>query len=416
VKGIDSIATNLPTGIDPTNGIDGHSDFDLRSITLKLRDNPAAPQKLLTNPSQCDASAFSASFTGTDATHVTKTEPFQATNCGALGFSPRLSMSLIDSKTGKAPAPYSNVNQVKGTFDASLTANPDEAGIKNAKVVLPLPVTVNVPELPASCTVAQYTGGGAAACPQSSIVGSVEATSPLLYKPLKGNVYLVKSTDPAVTLPRLLIALRGDINTDIFGNMKFLLHNGIPQIIETTFPELPDAPISTFKLHVENVITTRPEACSYTDAERFAQTSYGAFNGSATSGTQSIPITCTGSGEAKFKNKGKKSTLALSLRAPAGTKFKTAVVKLPKGLKYVKKGFKKRFSLKAGTKKLKASCVKVNSSSKLTAGFCKKYDTNVTFKFAAGTLTATKKVKKPKLTIEAVDSAGRKYSFIVQSR
>lgn len=412
VKGIDSLATNLPTGIDPNNGIDGHSDFDLRSITLKLRDNPSASQPLLTNPSQCGAGSFAASFKGVANTEVSKSVAFQATNCGALGFGPQLSMSLIDSKTGQPPVESTNINLIVGTFDATLTADPSQAGIKATTVLLPLPVTVNIAKLPTKCLLTQYNNGGAAACPASSIVGTVTAASPLLNTPLSGNIYLVESSDPAITLPRLMLALRGAINTDILGTMKF--RNGSQ--IETSFSDLPDAPLSSVHLRVNSVISTRPEACSYTDAQRIAQTSFTAFNGLAASTAQTLPITCAGSGEAKFKNKGKKSTLSLDLRAPEGTKFKSVTVKLPSGLKFVKKGFKKGFMLKSGTKKLKYSCAKVSKSNKLTVGLCKKYNQFIAMKYAAGTLTATKKVKKPKITVDAVDNLNRKYTFVVQSK
>jgi hypothetical protein len=284
--------------------------------------------------------------------------------------------------------------------------------------LLPKAVTVAPSKLPPVCTVEQYDLGGAAGCPAASIVGDAMADSPLLLEPLKGSVYLVKSNVKSIQLPRLLIALRGKINTDIFGNMEFENSDPNNARIKTTFPELPDAPISTFHINVDKVISTRPNACQFPDSQGIAETHFAGYSGAVSTAANFLPITCNGSGEGKFKNKRSKSTLSLRLLSPEGTKFKKiSSIKLPKGLKFTKKGFKKGLSIKSGSKKLKYSCFKSGGSNKITSKtLCKKYAQAVTLTFKAGTLSATKKVKKPKISVTATDSVGRTYTFVIQTR
>ena len=416
VKGIDSLATNVPSGITPSdwgNTFDQPSEFDLRSITLHLKDNAAASQPLLTNPSSCNPSAFSATFTGANATQVKKSQGYQATNCGALSFSPSFNMSIVDAESGKAPAESSAQHVVSGNLTADLAMDPNGAAIKDVSLLLPKPVTVNVALLPAPCTVAQYSSGGAEACPASTIVGRVTAYSPLLRAPLEGNVYLVKSTDPSISLPRLLLALRGSINTDIFGNMRF---ENVSQI-RTTFPAIPDAPLSYMHMTVNKVVSTRNEACSYADDERFAQTSFGGQNGAAAASTSVIPITCTGDGDAHLKKNGSKSRLWITARSPDGTKIKSIYVKFPKGAKLVEKKLRKGITFKAGNKTLNHKCWKVRSKGTrlISNSLCKKYNQYVSIKINNGALRLMRKLsKRPKFTITIRDTEKRKYTYTVR--
>jgi hypothetical protein len=419
VKGIDSIAVDIPHQIDPAasgNTFDSITQFDMRSIKLKLRNNPSASQPLLTNPSSCAATSFKAEYTGTNATKVTKTQPFQATACGNLGLAPQMTLSLLDATTGKPPKESSGLGIISATMTVDMTLDPNGSGISSASVLLPKPVTVNSSQLPAPCTAAQYDTGGAESCPASTKVGRVLADSPLLLTPLEGDVYLVKSTDPSVGLPRLLLALRGAINTDIFGNMRTIQNPGAASQIRTDFLDLPDAPLSSLHVKIDKVVSTRNEACQYTPAESIVQTSFSGFSGAAATSGNPISITCNGSGDGKFSNKGAKSTLSLNLRAPDGAKFKSFSFKLPKGLKFQKKGLKKGFTIKAGTKKLKVKCAKFSGTNKLSSTICKTYNQRIALAFKKGTLSATKKVKKPKISVTAVDTQNRKYAFVITAR
>jgi hypothetical protein len=417
VQGINSLATNLPTGIDPTNGLDGHSDFDLRSIVLKLRDNPAAPQPLLTNPSQCGTSAFAATFTGSAAptpTTVSKSVPFAATGCGALQFAPQLGIAITDLN-GKPPAsPLDSTSNVM-RLTAHLAANPGDAGIKAIDLLFPKPVTINVSKLPAPCTPEQYAAGGAESCPPSSNIGTVSATSPLLREPLKGSVYILKQT----SLPKLVVALRGAINTDIIGRNEFVNNSQIHTVFDTT----PDVPLSTFDMDISNLITARDEVCE-TDASQWNVTgTLSAYNGAAAAVVNPLAFTCKAGGSATFKNKGKKSTATLFIKAPGGSQLKSVAIKFPSGLKLIKKGLKKKVGVRAATntgslKSLKTKCFKYKGTNKINVDFCKSSKYRVYFKFAAGSLDASKKLtkKKAKFSITTVDALKRKTTYTIQAK
>lgn len=417
VEGINSTATNLPVGITPTNGFDGPTNFDLRSVTLKLRDNPAASQPLLTNPSQCGASAFAASFTGSDLptpTTVSKSVAFQATNCGALAFAPQLGINITDLNGNPPQSPLDTTSNVM-RVTAHLAANPNDAGIKTIDLLFPKPVTINLSKLPTPCTAEQYAAGGIGACPASANIGSVSANSPLLREPLKGNVYIVKAAGR--TIPNLVVALRGKINTDIIGRNEFVNNSQI----HTTFDTTPDVPLNSFDLDISNLITARDEVCETNQTQWNVTGTMLAYNGSASAVVNPLNFNCKAVGSARFKNKGKKSTLTLSVKAPGGSKLKSVSVKFPKGLKLTKKGLKKKASFKGGTNtggsfKLKAKCFKYSGTNKYSVNFCKKPAYLITTKFAAGSIEATKKVKKPKFTIQTVDALGRKTSYTIQAK
>jgi hypothetical protein len=90
-------------------------------------------------------------------------------------------------------------------------------------------------------------------CPKGSIVGRATATSPLLKKPLAGNVYFVKNVriDPKTgnairTLPMIIVALRGEIAINLRG-VSSTTNSGK---LVNTFASVPDAPVSSFNLNI----------------------------------------------------------------------------------------------------------------------------------------------------------------------
>lgn len=423
-KGLDSFATNLPQGIDPAdwgNTFDSETFFDLRSITLKLRNNPLGSQPLLTNPSDCSAMEFSASFTGYNDTLVNKSVPFAATGCGALAFNPQMNFTQKDSDTGGVPAESSPARRVNIEFTANLSSNPDDAGIKSADILLPRPLTADVANLPAPCTQAQ---ADAKACPESSKLGTAVASSPLLDAPISGNVYSLKS-DTAI--PRLLVALRGRINVDFIANNSFDYRNGDPQV-RTVFTDLPDAPLTSFSMNVNRFLRTRDDACDTPPTAWSIIGTMGAHNGSASAINIPLSFDCPSafgptSAAAKFSGKGGKFALSSSVSSQTGKKIKKLTVKLPSGVKFNKKNttakkIAKYVSIKADGKTLKAKskgkiCFKTKGSNTLEVNFCGKQVKSVSFSFKKGSLKATKRFTKkhpPKLKITIVDSDNKKHT------
>jgi len=110
----------------------------------------------------------------------------------------------------------------------------DEAGLAEAKVLLPPDLGVDLAQLNEICPLDLFN---AVACPPNTVVGSALATSPLLTQPLTGPVTLVQG----LVLPDIGLNLAGPLNLNLHGTLEV---SGA-----VTFGGLPDIPISHFELN-----------------------------------------------------------------------------------------------------------------------------------------------------------------------
>jgi len=198
------------------------------------------------NPTSCDPMQISATLTSTGGMSAPVSSRFQASNCQALRFSPKLRMSLTGkgkTRSGDHPALVSTLTQPFG-----------QANIHNVKVTLPLSMALDPNNSQHVCNydVGLAVHGGAVGCPASTIVGSASAITPLLSQPLTGKVYLVqgirfsKQGQRIRTLPSLLVPLRGQIALDL--RAKTSVNAG--SALVTTFSTIPDAAVSKFTLTI----------------------------------------------------------------------------------------------------------------------------------------------------------------------
>ncbi len=197
------------------------------------------------NPTSCAPMSINAALTSTGGAAANESTRFQAGGCSSLGFSPKLKLSLTGKgKTRSGDHP---------TLKASLTQKSGQANIGSAKVTLPLSLALDPNNSKHVCAfaTAQAVHGGAVGCPSSTIVGTSSATTPLLAGPLTGNVYLVqgirtnKQGQQIKTLPSLLIPLRGQVALDLRAQTSVSKGK-----LVTTFPTVPDIPVSSFKLNL----------------------------------------------------------------------------------------------------------------------------------------------------------------------
>jgi hypothetical protein len=411
-KGIDSTVISIPNSITKFNTSLAQNEtinFDTRKLQLHLESNPAASQPLLVNPSYCGAASFDGEFTSYGAATSTSSYPFQVTGCDALGFGPSLSANVVDTTTGAPPGNSSSSKSVSATLSATLTANPDDAGITSTSILLPKPLTINVTKIPPVCEQIQFDTD---TCPSSSAVGAASAVSPLLVEPLSGTIYLLRAIPPLVT-PRLAIELRGPINTNIVAVNSF--EPGTGTQIRTTITDLPDVPISSFSLQIANVVSTINTACDTPPAAWSMTGAFNGFNGKSAPVAAPLEFGCNTVAFSKINKKwrGKKSTLSFNAKAQGKllpwSKFKFA---LPKGVTLLKKGLAKNLIVKADGKKLKAKCLKAKGSNTIEINFCKKSASTLTVQFKAGSLNAKKKIKKPKLTVITTDTARKTAKYI----
>lgn len=213
----------------------------LRSVNVDV-DRPG----FTINPTSCEETRVGATLTSVTGAVRTTGSRFQVGDCASLPFKPRLALRLIGRKqttTGKHPGVRATVRQT----------GLGEAGIGKAVVRLPRTLALDADNARALCEFADGIRDDLEKrCPEGSIVGRARATTPLLDRPLTGNVYFVKNVrvDPRTgrqirTLPMIVAALRGEIAINLKGTSS--VRGGR---LVSTFAGVPDAPISRFDLDI----------------------------------------------------------------------------------------------------------------------------------------------------------------------
>ena len=235
---VDPADAHLTVISDPVPVVVKGIPIRLRSVNVDV-DRP----KFTRNPTSCAGKQATATFTAIQGATSRQTTRFQASNCSALSFKPRLALALKGKRQmtdGKHPG-----------LTATLTQSPGQAGIKAVKVALPLSLALD-PANAASDTLCEFEEGQKTnpACPESSVIGKAKAISPLLNRALTGNAYFVKNiridktTGRRIrTLPTLLIALRGEVALNLRARTSIKDNK-----LVSTFSTVPDAPVSRFVL------------------------------------------------------------------------------------------------------------------------------------------------------------------------
>ena len=141
----------------------------------------------------------------------------------------RVGASGRTRKGGSTPL-VTTIRQAKG-----------QANLAGVKVSLPTVLNSRLSVVDRACTLAQFE---AEDCARAE-VGSATAVTPLLKDPLRGAAYLVK--DPAGGLPDVMIALRGDVDLDVVGEVEIV--PGSNRLV-ADFATIPDAPITKFTLRL----------------------------------------------------------------------------------------------------------------------------------------------------------------------
>jgi hypothetical protein len=218
-------------GSDPIPHIIDGIPIHLRDVRVYI-DRP----ETTLNPTSCEHFSLASTMSGSgqsfgdpgDDFPVTVSAPFQAFNCGALGFAPKLSLRLRgQTKRGDYPS-----------LRVEARPHPGDSNIAAASVALPSSVFLAQNHIRTICTRPQFARE---ACPAASVYGHARAFTPLLAEPLEGNVYL-RSSDNA--LPDLVVALRGGgigLAIDLVGRV-----DAYKDGLRGNFEGLPDAPVSRF--------------------------------------------------------------------------------------------------------------------------------------------------------------------------
>jgi hypothetical protein len=224
------------TGSDPIPHI-------IKGVPVHLRDIRAYTDRpnFVLNPTSCKRTSTASTLLGSgldfgseaDDRPVTVSTPFQAADCAALPFKPRLSLKLKGgTKRGDYPA-LTAVLKMNGI---------GEAGIAKAQVTLPRSEFIANAHFNTICTRVQFKQGlhPGEKCPAGSVYGKAVATTPILDEPLTGPIFLRSSEHQ---LPDVVAALHnGQIDIVAVGRV-----DSVKGRLRNTFEAVPDAPVSSVR-------------------------------------------------------------------------------------------------------------------------------------------------------------------------
>jgi hypothetical protein len=257
---VDPESTQIHAVSDPIPTILQGIPLDVRSIALTL-DRPS----FTLNPTSCTPGTVGGAVTSAFGQSASVSSPFQVGGCSALGFEPKLNIQLKGA-TRRIGHP---------ALKAVLNAAPGEANIGRAQVNLPHGEFLDQGNLNKTCTKPVLLAGQ---CPASTVYGRATAWSPLLEKPLEGNVYLVGGY--GFKLPALVADLNGQIRVLLVGKID----SGPNKGIRSTFEMVPDAPVSRFVLEMKGgkkygLLENSENLCTATKAHRRAAVRFTGQNG-----------------------------------------------------------------------------------------------------------------------------------------
>ncbi len=261
------------------------------------------------NPTNCNKTDVTGTINSAEGASSEVKDPFQVTNCAALKFTPKFTVST-SGKTSKAD----------GADLVTKVTEPDEpqgsqADITKVKVELPLQLPSRLTTLQKAC-LANVFEANPAACPPASVIGHAVVHTPLLPVPLEGPAIFVSHGGEA--FPSLTMVLQGyGVTIDLVGT-TFISKAGITS---TTFKTVPDQPFSSFELVLPQgpysaLATNLPhESHDLCGQKLIMPTEFAGQNGAEL--RQNTPITVEGCAPAitvvSHKVKGKTATIQVSV-------------------------------------------------------------------------------------------------------
>ncbi len=222
--GLDTVVKDIPKTAEVIGGLS--VPIHINSMDLKLNGTAAGPppQPFMRNPTSCtDHLVRFAGDSYASSTVVTADSPtFATTGCENEDFSPSFSAFVAGANAS-----------MKTSVTTSIDQDLDEAGLVQARVVIPPDLNPDVQLLGNRCSPADFEAG---VCPPNTIMGSAVAASPLVSQPLAGNVVFVETGGTP------------DIGLDLQGQLHLLLRGSLGLDKVVVFDGLPDIPIAHFAL------------------------------------------------------------------------------------------------------------------------------------------------------------------------
>ncbi|HEY7962354.1 MAG TPA: hypothetical protein VID29_10565 [Solirubrobacteraceae bacterium] len=184
------------------------------------------------NPTNCAPLAVQGTLGSTEGAVSQSAYHFQVANCQSLPFNAKLTPST-QAKTSRANG---------ASLQVKLSYTAGGANIHSVAVTLPKQLPARLSTIQQACLAATFQSNPAS-CPPASLIGTATASTPILANPLTGPAYLVSHGGAA--FPDIVIVLEGEgIRFDLTGNINITKAG----ITSSTFANVPDAPITSFKL------------------------------------------------------------------------------------------------------------------------------------------------------------------------
>jgi hypothetical protein len=237
---VDPHTTALTVTSEPLPQILQGVPLHIRAVNVTLD-----RERFIFNPSNCNAMAIKATMTSSLGAVSPVSTHFQATNCAALSFHPKFTVTT-SGKTSRANGASLDAKLLEPNVGGQpiLATNGGEANIAKVKVELPKALPSRLTTLQKACT-AQVFEANPANCPSASLVGYAKATTPILPVQLTGPAYFVSHGGEA--FPSLIVVLQGyGVRVDLIG-ATFISKQGITS---STFGAVPDVPVSSFELYL----------------------------------------------------------------------------------------------------------------------------------------------------------------------
>lgn len=218
---------------DPIPSVFGGAQLSIRAVDVDID-----RREFTLNPTSCGPLASAGVLNGGGAnpadpaafTAFPVSTPFQTSECGALGFRPKLFTRLFGGKKATKRAQHPK-------FRAVLVARSGDANIGRAALTLPHSQFLDQSHIRTICTRVQLAANS---CPRAAIYGYARAQTPLLDDELAGPVYLTSSNN---VLPDLLVDLHGQVDVRLRGVISTAKAR-----IKNVFYPVPDVPVSKFVL------------------------------------------------------------------------------------------------------------------------------------------------------------------------
>lgn len=273
---IDPLTAQVSAVSDTVPSIIGGIPIRMRSIRVNI-DKP----NFTINPTNCEALSVNSQGIGDQGTVSDFSSYFQAVNCAALPFKPRMTIRQVGG-------PKSVHRSANPALQFDLRTRPGDANIKSLSVTLPSAYAIAQNHLGNLCSEKVLAE---TQCAGRTPIGRATTTTPLLDQPLSGPAYAVSGTGG---LPKLAFILAGQVSLVPRAETTTLTKNGVGRL-HTTVPVVPDAPIGHFSLRVfggkTGYLANTRDLCAHPVKVRIA---YLAQNGRSRAETVNVGLPCRG--------------------------------------------------------------------------------------------------------------------------